>query len=117
MAIAKKCDRCGKLFEQYPCSEVQQENNYINGIATVAITENRSFYNVDLVDLCPDCLIELKKWMDRYINKPSDSVIQTNVNEKIDPNEIKIIDSDDVQEDPDVNIVIEHPNMLNEEEK
>lgn len=58
MAEAKKCDRCGKLYELY---------------AGVPFTDNRKYYAVRFaniscssgwLDLCPDCMKKLVIFME-----------------------------------------------------
>lgn len=58
MAIAKKCDRCGKLYELYD---------------GVLFTDNRKYYAVRFandsissrwLDLCPDCMKQIIFFME-----------------------------------------------------
>ena len=61
MALARKCDRCGKLYEQYPSNN---ENNVWNGVALVRRTMNNGFCDSDRpMDLCPVCMITLEKYL------------------------------------------------------
>ncbi len=64
MAMARKCDRCGKFYEDY-IPENKDNPKYINGLSTVSINKERKFYNVDLVDLCEDCLKEFADWVNK----------------------------------------------------
>lgn len=60
MALAKKCDRCGKLYEYYPKgSKVQY-----NGVRRVKIRPDgcQSEQDCDL-DFCPECMSEFDKFM------------------------------------------------------
>ena len=60
MAVAKKCDRCGKLYEHYPTGKKLQYNA-IRRIQRNAIgnTINSSY----AIDLCPKCMDEFEKFM------------------------------------------------------
>ncbi len=76
---AKKCDRCGKLYEMPGACEdtgakVRFKHMYINGAEdmsgnkiaekqTKGIYIKTSGYN-DEVDLCPECRKSLKKWFE-----------------------------------------------------
>lgn len=52
MAAARKCDRCGKLYEPY---NLRNDSNHINGLIFVNVDEQRKYYNHGVIDLCPDC--------------------------------------------------------------
>lgn len=62
MSLARKCDRCKKLFEPKIAS-----NGYLNTYHSLRVTiENHnkvldSLYNSDL---CPECYAELRAWME-----------------------------------------------------
>lgn len=62
MALAKKCDRCGKLYE--PKSLPFNKKISANGICVVEIDDDRRRYSgKGIYDLCPDCLTELYIWL------------------------------------------------------
>ena len=53
MALAKKCDRCGKLYEHYPDGSKQQ----YNAIRRLYKTENGGITSAGVsIDLCPKCM-------------------------------------------------------------
>lgn len=54
MSNAKKCDRCGKLYENYKGVKITEGGNSYN---TVIFTGN-NYGNRDF-DLCPDCMSKL----------------------------------------------------------
>lgn len=62
MALAKKCDRCGKMYEHYPkgiksqCNAIRRAERAISGELI-----NSCAYPVH--DLCPDCMASFGKWM------------------------------------------------------
>lgn len=60
MASAKKCDRCGKLYEKY--NERNDEDN-INGILTLNIDSKQQYFTHKLIDFCPDCKDSFQKWL------------------------------------------------------
>lgn len=51
---AKKCDRCGKLYE---CND--RETLKLAKVFPGSYRNNKGY------DLCPECLSELKKWFDK----------------------------------------------------
>ena len=77
---AKKCDRCGKLYEMPSACEktgvdVRFKYMYINGAedmsgTKIAEKQTRNIYikcgtySDDIVDLCPECRKSLKKWFE-----------------------------------------------------
>lgn len=56
--IAKKCDRCGKLYENEKPKLTKIGNIDTYGIAWELYFNNR------FIDLCPDCLNDFKKWFE-----------------------------------------------------
>lgn len=59
MANAKKCDRCGKFYENYNSRNSEKE---INGIITLNIDKKDQYFNHGPYDLCPRCSKELMDW-------------------------------------------------------
>ena len=59
MAIAKKCDRCGKLYELY---DYRDSPSKINGIMTLSFDSTDRYYKHGPYDLCPSCSTELMDW-------------------------------------------------------
>lgn len=66
MAIAKKCDRCGKYYEPYRDNGKHNINNDVNGIAFVHIKLNDGYSGIpaDGHDLCRDCLDKVIEFID-----------------------------------------------------
>jgi hypothetical protein len=59
MSNAKKCDRCGKLYELYDGCKVQKGGHSYNKVAFL-----RSWNDpCKEYDLCPECMELLIKWM------------------------------------------------------
>lgn len=59
MALAKKCDRCGKFYETY---NTTNDNENISGIMTLNLDEQRKYYSHEPFDLCPKCKDAFEKW-------------------------------------------------------
>lgn len=61
MAIAKKCDRCGKFYEHYPIGNIPGE---YNAVKKVRLGEHgRLEGGSSDMDLCPDCMYSFVKFM------------------------------------------------------
>lgn len=59
MAVAKKCDRCGKFFEPY---NYRDDSSKINGIMTLNLDSTNRYFTHGPYDLCPSCSTELMNW-------------------------------------------------------
>ena len=59
MSAAKKCDRCGKLYEEY---NVENDEKKANGIRFLNIDSKEDAYGHPYHDLCPECMGELRTW-------------------------------------------------------
>lgn len=67
MADAKKCDRCGKLFEPYIKSDERLNPNQYTEIIVRDAFVGRSSYNNDrYFDLCSECSESLDKWINFF---------------------------------------------------
>ena len=61
MAYAKKCDRCGKLYDEY---NFKNDEKNPNGVMVLNLDYQRKFYShTTPMDLCPDCMKEFQDWM------------------------------------------------------
>ena len=69
MAIAKKCDICGKLYETY---NVCRNPNKPNGLQLLSIDDKREFYSYSLIDCCPECMESIKNHMESLKGDKSD---------------------------------------------
>ena len=60
MALAKKCDRCGNLYEHYPKSKFAPNNAirrlYKNEYGSISSQD-------DTIDLCEKCMSEFENFM------------------------------------------------------
>ena len=61
MSVAKKCDRCGKLYEEY---NVKNDEKKANGISFLNIDSKEEAFGHAYHDLCPECMEELRTWFD-----------------------------------------------------
>lgn len=59
MSIAKKCDRCGALYEPYGFKHSKS-----NGICPVFIGKDASVFYYTEKDLCPECMGEFQRLTD-----------------------------------------------------
>jgi hypothetical protein len=62
MGLAKKCDRCGKLYEHYPKGNKSQ-SNAIRKIQTDAFGGTVNAYSEWMMDLCQECMYEFERFM------------------------------------------------------
>lgn len=53
MALAKKCDICGKLYETY---NFRKNQNKPSGIMLVNVCTDGDYFQGDVIDCCPDCM-------------------------------------------------------------
>lgn len=60
MACARKCDRCGKLYEEY---NLKNDEKNPNGIMVLNLDYQRKYYPHDAMDLCPDCMRKFQDWI------------------------------------------------------
>lgn len=60
MASAKKCDRCGKLYEEY--NTVCDSKN-INGVMLLNLDSHGQYYSNKTLDFCPNCKDSFENWL------------------------------------------------------
>lgn len=59
--LAKKCDRCGKLYEHYSDIDGYSKRNAVKLVYLQANGIERCCANT--MDLCPECMEEFKNFM------------------------------------------------------
>lgn len=69
MAFAKKCDRCGKLYEPY---NGENDCKKINGIMILNIGIRGKYYGHGPIDLCPKCKESFNQWL--FAGKPAGEI-------------------------------------------
>nr|DAN18126.1 MAG TPA: Peroxide operon regulator stress regulator, DNA binding.75A [Caudoviricetes sp.] len=57
---AKKCDRCGKLYELY---NTESNGKKCNGFLLLNIDADQKYYAQNMYDMCPECMEALMKWL------------------------------------------------------
>lgn len=57
MAAAKKCDICGKLYEEY---NVSSSKTKFNGFMFLNIDSKGKYYEHPVIDCCPECMKKLQ---------------------------------------------------------
>lgn len=61
MSLAKKCDRCGNLYEP---KDINIRGAIVNGLGLVSRDEqNAKAVSRRYFDLCPECLVSLANWL------------------------------------------------------
>ena len=66
MAAAKKCDICGKLYEEY---NVKQSKNNFNGFMLLNIDCKGDYSDGPAVDCCPECMKSILEHIDSLAKK------------------------------------------------
>ena len=59
MAIARKCDRCGKLYEFYPVGHKSQ----CNGVQRIYREKSGCLRYEESLDFCPECMAAFDEFM------------------------------------------------------
>nr|DAQ07462.1 MAG TPA: Protein of unknown function (DUF983) [Caudoviricetes sp.] len=62
MALARKCDRCGILYE--PEKRKIKNNITFNSIELIERYLNNDYIDVVFIDLCPNCLDSFIEWLE-----------------------------------------------------
>lgn len=60
MAIARKCDVCGKLYEEY---NTKRDKKNTNGFMFLNRLDNRNYYDHDPYDCCPKCMTYIRNYV------------------------------------------------------
>lgn len=63
MAVARKCDRCGKLYEEYIVECERLTKHKINAVRLVHKNRNENTDRGLAFDLCPECMEKFKSFM------------------------------------------------------
>lgn len=65
MALAKKCDRCGKFYDHYPIDDTVRQYNAVRTIQKKFTGETKNSHAA--YDLCPECMASFAHW---FKNEP-----------------------------------------------
>ena len=60
MAIAKKCDRCGKLHEHYDGGMEFKNSEKANGVILIDRDLDNKYWTRKFYNFCPDCIRKLE---------------------------------------------------------
>ena len=61
MSLAKRCDRCEKLYEP---KDIDIRGAIVNGIGLISRdAQNTNAITRRYFDLCPECLLSLANWL------------------------------------------------------
>lgn len=63
MAIAKKCDRCGKLYEHYDGNMEFKTYEKANGFMLIDRGLDRNYHPCKSYDLCINCMRKLEAFI------------------------------------------------------
>lgn len=63
MALAKKCNRCGKYYDGYNSGNNPKK---INGIIPVNIDHEGRYFSHSPIDFCPECKEDFERWLNNY---------------------------------------------------
>lgn len=66
MARARKCDRCGKLYESY---NVGSSKEKFNAMILICLDDENKYWGRPAVDVCPDCNKEFTDWWHKLGNE------------------------------------------------
>ena len=66
MALAKKCDICGKLYETYTSKDNQLKPS---GIMFVNVCADNTYYSGNVTDCCPECMSTIMDTVDSLMPK------------------------------------------------
>lgn len=62
MASAKKCDICGKLYEEYNFKKSLED---YNGFMLLNIDSQGSYFRGPVCDCCPECMNSIKEFIEK----------------------------------------------------
>ena len=65
MGLVRKCDRCDAIFDAYDRSE----NMMVTGTLDFCSDTRFSYRNKDISTLCPECIEDLSKWLNKFNNE------------------------------------------------
>ena len=69
MAIAKKCDVCGKLYESY---NIKYDSKKPNGVKFLSIDNNGKYFSYEALDLCPECMKSIMSYIESLKEEKKD---------------------------------------------
>ena len=74
MGIARKCDRCGKLFDPYNIDAgYKVPNRYMNILLRNVLLVDETYKELGDYDLCHECSESLNKWINFFKDGDADN--------------------------------------------
>lgn len=61
--LARKCDRCGKLYEHYSGIAKFKQDRKANGFILIDRDTDNRYWSRDTFDFCSECMQELLNWL------------------------------------------------------
>ena len=84
MARARKCDRCGKLYESY---NVGSSKEKFNAMILICLDDENKYWGRPAVDVCPDCNKEFTDWWHKLGNEITGDKLEVEGDKKEDGKE------------------------------
>lgn len=66
MAIARKCDVCGKFYEEY---NTKRDKKNTNGFMFLNLLDNQNYHDHDPYDCCPECMTSIRNYVNALRGK------------------------------------------------
>lgn len=60
---AKKCDRCGKLYEHYDGKMAFGKGEKANALSLIDRDLDERYWSRRTLDLCPECMVEFERFI------------------------------------------------------
>lgn len=68
MSRARKCDRCGTLYEPKGI-KLDSRGSSFNAVQLIDIDLDNKYFTRCIKDLCPECLESFKAWLTMEVQK------------------------------------------------
>lgn len=62
---AKKCDKCGKLFEHYDGVKKFKNTERANAVMLIDRDLDEKYWTRKIYDLCPECMGEIEEFFNK----------------------------------------------------
>lgn len=85
MARARKCDRCGCLYESYNVNSTDKEK--FNSMILICLDDSNKYWGRNAVDVCPTCNKEFTEWWHKYGNEITGDKLEVKEDKKEDGEE------------------------------
>lgn len=85
MARARKCDRCGCLYESYNVNSTDKEK--FNAMILICLDDSNKYWGRNAVDVCPTCNKEFTEWWHKLGNEITGDKLEVKEDKKEDGKE------------------------------